>query len=219
MIETGAEPESRAERKLRTRRAILDATLELCSDSSLTALSLRQVAKQVGIVPTAFYRHFDSIESLGLALVEESFDSLRDLFRDVRRNAQADKDPSTSSGPRIVDGSIDALVDHVHRRRNHFGFIARERVAGPRSVREAIQREIELCERELATDLARMTGTAAWTAKDLYVLSSLFVTVLVATAEQILSTSHPEQEKQIVATVRTQLRMLLIGVYQWRSEG
>ncbi|MFE6510008.1 TetR family transcriptional regulator [Nocardioides sp. NPDC057767] len=210
MIETGTEPESRAERKLRTRRAILDATLELCSDSSLTALSLRQVAKQVGIVPTAFYRHFDSIESLGLALVEESFDSLRDLFRDVRRNAQADKD--------IVDGSIDALVDHVHRRRNHFGFIARERVAGPRSVREAIRREIELCERELATDLALMTGTDTWTSKDLHVLSSLFVTVLVATAEQILSTTRPEQEEQIVATVRTQLRMLLVGVYQWRSE-
>ena len=210
MIETGAEPESRAERKLRTRRAILDATLELCSDSSLTALSLRQVAKQVGIVPTAFYRHFDSIESLGLALVEESFDSLRDLFRDVRRNARADQD--------IVDGSIDALVDHVHRRRDHFGFIARERVAGPRSVREAIHREIELCERELATDLALMTGTDTWTAKDLHVLSSLFVTVLVATAEQILSTSRPEQEEQIIAGVRTQLRMLLIGVYQWRSE-
>ncbi|MFJ9388820.1 TetR family transcriptional regulator [Nocardioides sp. NPDC101246] len=210
MIETGAEPESRAERKLRTRRAILDATLELCTDSSLTALSLRQVAKQVGIVPTAFYRHFDSIESLGLALVEESFDSLRDLFRDVRRNARADQD--------IVDGSIDALVDHVHRRRDHFGFIARERVAGPRSVREAIRREIELCERELATDLALMTGTDTWTGKDLHVLSSLFVTVLVATAEQILSTTRPEQEEQIVATVRTQLRMLLIGVYQWRSE-
>lgn len=210
MIETGAEPESRAERKLRTRRAILDATLELSTDSSLTALSLRQVAKQVGIVPTAFYRHFDSIESLGLALVEESFDSLRDLFRDVRRNAQADKD--------IVDGSIDALVDHVHRRRDHFGFIARERVAGPRSVREAIRREIELCERELATDLALMTGTDTWTAKDLHVLSSLFVTVLVATAEQILSTTRLEQEEQIIATVRTQLRMLLIGVYQWRSE-
>jgi AcrR family transcriptional regulator len=210
VIETGAEPESRAERKLRTRRAILDATLELCTDSSLTALSLRQVAKQVGIVPTAFYRHFDSIESLGLALVEESFDSMRDLFRDVRRNARADHD--------IVDGSIDALVDHVHRRRDHFGLIARERVAGPRSVREAIRREIELCERELATDLALMTGTDTWTAKDLHVLSSLFVNVLVATAEQILSTSRPEQEEQIVATVRTQLRMLLIGVYQWRSE-
>ena len=85
-------------------------------------------------------------------------------------------------------------------------------------MRDAIRREIELCERELATDLALMTGTDTWTAKDLHVLSSLFVTVLVATAEQILSTTRPEQEEQIVATVRTQLRMLLIGVYQWRSE-
>ncbi|TQL67457.1 TetR family transcriptional regulator [Nocardioides albertanoniae] len=210
MIETGTEPESRAERKLRTRRAILDATLELCADSSLAALSLRQVAKQVGIVPTAFYRHFDSIESLGLALVEESFGSLRALFRDVRRSAQHDED--------IVDGSIDALVDHVHRRRDHFAFIARERVAGPSSVREAIRREIELCERELATDLALMTGTDVWTSKDLRVLSSLFVTVLVATAEQILSTDRSEREEQVIAAVRTQLRMLLVGVYHWRSE-
>ena len=210
MIETGAEPESRAERKLKTRRAILDATLELCADSSLAALSLRQVAKQVGIVPTAFYRHFDSIESLGLALVEESFGSLRELFRDVRRSAQGDAD--------IVDGSIDALVDHVHRRRDHFGVIARERVAGPASVREAIRSEIELCERELATDLALMSGTDTWSSNDLRVLSSLFVTVLVATAEQILSTSRAEQEEQIIAGVRTQLRMLLVGVYQWRSK-
>ena len=45
-------------------RAILDAALELCEDSSLVALSLRQVAKQVGIVPTGFYRHFESIEDL-----------------------------------------------------------------------------------------------------------------------------------------------------------
>ena len=50
------------------------------------ALSLRQVAKEVGIVPTAFYRHFDSIEDLGLALVEESFASLREMLRDVRRS-------------------------------------------------------------------------------------------------------------------------------------
>ena len=47
--------ESRAERKERTRRAILDAALALAADSNLAAISLRQVAKQVGVVPTAFY--------------------------------------------------------------------------------------------------------------------------------------------------------------------
>ena len=80
--EAVGEPMSRVARKERTRRAILDAALELSSESTMAALSLRQVAKEVGIVPTAFYRHFDSVEALGVALVAESFASLRSMLRD-----------------------------------------------------------------------------------------------------------------------------------------
>ena len=212
----GAVTETRGERKERTRRAILDAALRLCEDSSLVALSLRQVAKEVGIVPTAFYRHFDSIESLGLALVDESFVSLRAMLRDVRRPGAA----PTFSG--IVDESVETLLRHVRGQRSHFMFIARERAAGPLSVREAIRHEIELCERELATDLARLPGPDRWTAEDLRVLSNLIVTAMVSTAEQLLSTGvRPEQqqsvEKEIAETARTQLRMVLIGALNWES--
>lgn len=198
------------ERKERTRRAILDAALDLCEDSSLVALSLRQVAKEVGIVPTGFYRHFDSIESLGLSLVDESFASLRALLRDVRRDEGSTTD--------IVDGSVSILVDHVHRRRSHFAFIARERTAGQPAVREAIHHEIELCERELATDLARLPGTAEWSADDLRILSALIVSAMVAVAEEILAVAgRPEAERQIVQKARTQLRMVLVGALNWRS--
>src|SRR4051794_35684258 len=166
----GPVTETRGERKERTRRAILDAALRLCEDSSLVALSLRQVAKEVGIVPTAFYRHFESIESLGLALVDESFVSLRAMLRDIRRG-----DPSTGSPPpvNIVDRSVETLHEHVRQQRSHFLFIARERGAGPLSVREAIRHEIELCERELAADLARLPGTESWSTEDLRILSNL----------------------------------------------
>jgi AcrR family transcriptional regulator len=202
--------ETRAERKERTRRAILDAALGLCEDSSLVALSLRQVAKEVGIVPTAFYRHFDSIEALGLALVDESFVSLRAMLRDIRRG-----DPAYSD---IVDRSVKTLVEHVHQQRAHFQFIARERAAGPPSVREAIRHEIELCERELATDLARLPGTEAWSAEDLRVLSNLIVTAMVATAEHIMvAAGRPGAEKEIVENARTQLRMVLVGALNWQS--
>lgn len=201
---------SRVERKERTRRAILDAGLALCEDSSMVALSLRQVAREVGIVPTAFYRHFDSIESLGLALVDESFVSLRAMLRDVRRS-----DPALDD---IIDSSIQILVGHVHRQRSHFLFIARERAAGPPAVREAIRHEIELCERELATDLARLSGIDTWSADDLRRLSNLIVMAMVATAEAILSApERPDAEKQIVETARTQLRMVLVGALNWQS--
>jgi AcrR family transcriptional regulator len=205
-----AEPTSRVERKERTRRAILDAALELSDSSTLAALSLRQVAKQVGIVPTAFYRHFDSIEALGLALVDESFASLRTMMREIRRG-----DPALSD---IVDSSVDILVEHVHRQRAHFAFIARERAAGPPAVREEIRHQIELFERELATDLARLPGTTAWSPEDLRVLSNLIVTAMVATAEEILGAAgRPGVEDRLVAQARTQLRMVLVGALSWRS--
>lgn len=203
--------ETRVERKERTRRAILDATLELCEDSSLVALSLRQVAKQVGIVPTAFYRHFDSIESLGLALVDESFVSLRAMLRDVRRPDPAFRD--------IVDRSVESLVSHVTKERAHFLFIVRERAAGPLSVRAAIRHQVELAERELATDLARLPGTSEWSAEDLQVLSNLIVGAMVTTAEDILVASgRPDAEKAVAERARTQLRMVIIGALQWRSQ-
>lgn len=205
---TDTRVESRGERKERTRRAILDATLTLCHDSSLVALSLRQVAKEVGIVPTAFYRHFDSIEDLGLALVEESFASLREMLRDVRRS-----DPNYGD---IIDSSVKVLGEHVHSQRDHFAFIFRERVAGPTTVRAAIRHQIELVGRELAADLARLTDPAFWSAEDLQVLSNMIVTSMVGTAEAILA-ARPQAESAIAEQARTQLRMLLVGALRWRS--
>ena len=200
--------ETRGERKERTRRAIIDAALVLLEDSSLVALSLRQVTKEVGIVPTAFYRHFDSIEDLGLALVEESFVSLREMLRDVRRS-----DPAYRN---IIDSSVKVLVEHTHHQHSHFAFIARERVAGPPAVREAIRHQIELVERELAADLARLTDPASWSPEDLQVLSNLIVTSMVGTAESVLS-ARPEQEQALVEQARIQLRMLIVGALNWRS--
>lgn len=202
---------TRSEQKERTRRAILDAALELCEESALVALSLRQVAKEVGIVPTAFYRHFDSIEQLGLALVEESFETLRSMMRDVRHRS----DPELKD---LIDGSVTVLTEHVRAHDRHFSFIARERFAGPPGVRDAIARELALFERELATDLARLPRTDTWSGDDLRVLSSMIVDLMVAAAGHILA-ARPgsEAESRTIATVRSQLRMIMIGALQWES--
>ena len=200
--------DTRGERKERTRRAILDAALLLSGEQTFAALSLRQVAKEVGIVPTAFYRHFASLDDLGLALVEESFASLRAVLRDVRRGAPA--------FDRIIDTSIDLLVEHVHAQRAHFGFIARERAAGPPVVREEIRHQIELFERELAADLARLPGPDSWTTEDLQVLANLIVTSMVALAEALIA-ARAQAEEQVVLRARRQLRMVLIGALNWRS--
>ncbi len=203
--------ETRQARKERTRQSILDAALALTDDTSLATLSLRQVTREVGIVPTAFYRHFASIEELGLALVDQSFASLRTMLRDVRRGT-----PDVHS---VITTSVSILVRHAHEHRSHFRFVARERFSGPPVVREAIRHQLELLERELATDLARLTGSVDWSADDLRVMANLIVNAMVSTAEAVISAppERPDIEREIVRTAELQLRMIVVGATNWRS--
>lgn len=207
----GASTETRQERKERTRQAILDAALDLVAEEGLAALSLRQLTRAVGIVPTAFYRHFASIDELGLALVDRSFASLRLMIREARQG-----NPQLSG---VIRSSVAILVQHVHSDRTYFRFIARERFGGVPVVRRAIRHELELFERELATDLARLPGLDTWTAEDLRVMANLIVNALVATAEDILDAppERPEVEREIVRTAEKQLRMIVVGAANWRS--
>jgi AcrR family transcriptional regulator len=208
---TEAAAETRRERKERTRRAILDATLAAADEGSLATVSLRSVARDVGIVPTAFYRHFASLDEVGLALVDEAFASLRQMLRDVRRG-----NPELKG---VIRSSVSILVDHAHRQEAHFRFIARERVSGPVAVREAIRHGLELFERELATDLARLPRADAWSTEDLRIMANLIVTTMVSTAEAVIDAppERPDVERQIVRTVEMQLRMIVVGAANWES--
>lgn len=200
---------TRVERKARTRRAILDAALSLSAEGGLTTLSLRNLAREVGVVPTAFYRHFGSVEELGLALVEESFGSLREVLRDARR--------TTPEPGEVINRSVELLRDHVLERREHFGFLTRESVIGPGAVRAAVRHQLELFERELATDLARIHELRTWSTEDLNVLANMIVALMFATTDELLvaSASHVDA---VTRRAERQLRMLIVGIGQWRSK-
>lgn len=212
-----AAAETRGERKERTRRAILDAALHLSEGGSLAALSLRQVAREVGIVPTAFYRHFATIDELGLALVEESFDTLRAMLRDARNITTPVRD-DRELFLAIVDTSVGALVAAVPQDDRHFRFISRERTAGPPAVRDAVRHQLELIERELATDIARVPGSQRWSGDDLRILANLLVNAMLAHAEELARAGgNAEAERRIAQTARRQLHMVLVGALQWDS--
>lgn len=204
-------PGSRAERKEATRQAILEAALRLSAETGLAGLSLRAVAKEVGIVPTAFYRHFGSIEELGVALVDSAFASLRRVLREIRRDMRVD---------RVIEDSVDVLARHARERREHFLFIGRERIGGLPAVREAVRHELGLIERELAADVARLPGVDHWSSEDLRILANLIVGAMVETAEAIITAppGRPEIERDVLRTARRQLQMLAVGASHWRSE-
>ncbi|MEX2193934.1 MAG: TetR family transcriptional regulator [Thermoleophilaceae bacterium] len=204
---------TRQERKQRTRRALLDAALELLEEQSFSSLSLRQVTRAAGIVPTAFYRHFDEMEELGLVLIDESFRTLRAMIRDARVDPDAYE--------HAIRNSVEVLVREVHAHDSHFRFIGRERFGGVAALRHAIRGEIRLFASELATDLARFPYLDSWTTEDLQMLAGLIVNAMVSTAQAILDAppEDPAAEAEIIKTAESQLRMIMLGVPHWRSAG
>lgn len=200
---------TREQRKEATRRAIVAAALQLLAEQSFSALSLREVTREAGIVPAAFYRHFESMEALGLVLIDESFRSLRDMLRGARAGKL---DPN-----RVIESSVDILIDGVQERREHWLFIGRERNSGVTVLRYAIRTEIRLITSELAIDLARFPGLNSWSSEDLNILASVFVNSMIVIAESLEDTTDPVNIEEIRRIAIKQLRMITIGVAGWRS--
>lgn len=203
------ERRSREERKEETRRAIVSAALKLLESRSFSALSLREVTREAGIVPGAFYRHFESMDALGLVLIDESFRALRDMLRTARAGQL---DPN-----RVIESSVEILVASVDQGREHWRFIGRERNTGVSVLRYAIRTEIRLITSELATDLARFPGLNTWSTEDLNILASLFVNAMIVIAEAIEDAQDAAAVAEIKRMAVKQLRMIVIGIAGWRS--
>lgn len=216
-----AERRSQTDRRRQTRRALLDAALaQMDGGYGFDSLSLRRVARAAGVVPTAFYRHFDSMDELGLALVEESVATLRSMLREAREDEPGD------GATNLIRRSVEILVAHVREHRRHFAFMAHARASGNAVLRHAIRSETRLCASELATDIARFPILRDWTTADLQMLAGLFVDTMIATIDAILEASNagaateglsPEAEARIATQAEKQLRLIALAIPHWRS--
>jgi AcrR family transcriptional regulator len=207
-----AETQTRAERKERTRQRLLDVTLRLIEDRSLASLSLREVAREAGVVPTAFYRHYASMDALGVDLVDDAMRPLRQMIRDVRRGRDA-------RGDIIVD-TVAVLAKQVRGHPDQFRFLTRERYGGVAAVRRAIATELRLFTSELTVDLARLTAGFDWASEDLEMAAGLMVAAMLSTVMDLLEADerHPEDATALLDKAERQLRLIALGMGEWRSK-
>jgi AcrR family transcriptional regulator len=205
---SGSRSASRRESKELTRQALLRAALALLARQSFDSISLREVTRRAGITPTAFYRHFDDMEELGLVLVEESFGTLRHMLRVAR------SDPTLPT--RAIRGSIEVVVRHVDEHEEHMRFISRERYGGVRRLRRAIRRELQLFGDELALDLAAFPGLDAWTPEDRRMFAAQLTETMVHMSAELLD-ARGEERDELIGRSERQLRLLVLGAMQWRS--
>jgi TetR/AcrR family transcriptional regulator, fatty acid biosynthesis regulator len=206
------EVQSRAERKERTRQRLLDVTFKLIGDRSLSSISLREVAREAGIVPTAFYRHYASMDALGIDLVDEAMRPLRQGMRDARRGRVAHGD--------IIVDTVRVLAKQVREHPDQFRFLSRERYGGVTAVRHAIATELRLFTSDLTVDLARLTTGYDWSTEDLEMAAALMVAAMLTTVMDLLEADqrHPEDIAALLDQAERQLRLIALGMGQWRSK-
>lgn len=139
---------TRSEQKGETRFLLIQAGLKLSSQKSFGALSLREVAAFAGITPAAFYKHFRSMEELGLSMVDEVGLTLRQLLREARHRVR--------SGPSALRVSVETFLKFVNENGNLFRLLLGERQGASPAFRKAIHSEMDRFVSELAIDLERM---------------------------------------------------------------
>lgn len=126
----------RAAQKEKTRRALIQAAMnQLSAEHGYASLSLREVAREAGIAPTSFYRHFQNMEELGLTLVDEGGLTLRQLLRQSRQQI--------AKGGSIIRASVTTFMEFVTNNTAIFRLLLQEKSGNSREFRLAVTREVE----------------------------------------------------------------------------
>jgi len=194
----------RAQQKERTRKMIIDAAFgQLGPEHGMSSLSLREVAREAGIAPTSFYRHFSDMEELGLTLVDEGGLTLRQLMRQARQRID--------SGGSVILTSVQIFMEFIEQEPNIFRLLLRERSGTSEAFRAAVAREIEHFTAELTDYLQNKTKGDR---EVMYALANAFVTLVFSAGADALD-MKPEQRSALAKKVILQLRMISRGSEQY----
>lgn len=142
----------RQEQKQHTRQALLNAALTLCYEKgSFSSLSLRDISQAVGLVPTAFYRHFKDLNALSLELVDRVSMDVRNVLHQVAK--MASEWPYT-----IREQRLDYFFNAIATAPATWHFFLTERFAGHLLLQQALQREYDFLLQDIAARIHFIPG-------------------------------------------------------------
>lgn len=191
----------RAQQKEKTRRALVDAAFnQLSAERSFSSLSLREVAREAGIAPTSFYRHFKDMNELGLTMVDEGGLTLRQMMRKGRQRAEA-------GGGSVIKISVDTFMEVMESNPNVFRILLHERSGTSAAFRAAVEREIEHFISELSHYTEANANRNAILAR---AQAEALVTLVFNAGAIALDLKRPER-KQLADQLVLHLRMVVTG--------
>ena len=89
-----------------TKEELFQAALNLIGpQKSISSLSLREVAREAGIAPNSFYRHFKDIDELAIELINRAGIVLRQILHQARLKASKENS--------IIRSSVEIFIEQL----------------------------------------------------------------------------------------------------------
>ncbi len=189
------------------KRQLMDAALRLMAQQEAAhALSLRELAREAGLNHNTFYRHFDSLDALQQALVDE-------FTATLAAGMQAARERQT--GPSSVTHRVVGwLFDHAAAHRELFVVAYRVMHGPPCAARSAL----EACLRSLQRDMLRAQRAMGLLPEgdDARWLQVLTVYGQVVFGLTVRYLEHPRQRRRLLDEAQSLLATLVAGTQALR---
>ncbi|TCB46926.1 HTH-type transcriptional repressor FabR [Acinetobacter terrestris] len=132
-----------------TKEELFQAALNLIGpQKSIASLSLREVAREAGIAPNSFYRHFRDIDELAIELIDRAGHVLRQILHQARLKA--------SKQNSIIRSSVEVFIEQLDADEGNLSLLLREAYTGSASYKLAVERQLNYFQQELQEDLIRL---------------------------------------------------------------
>lgn len=132
-----------------TKNELFQAALNLIGpEKSIASLSLREVAREAGIAPNSFYRHFKDIDELAIELIERAGGVLRQILYEARIKAVRQES--------IIRSSVEVFIEQLDADEGNLSLLLREGYTGSASYKSAVEKQLNYFQQELKDDLIRL---------------------------------------------------------------
>lgn len=206
------------------KRLLMEAALKLnASTRSLNALSLRELAREAGLNPNTFYRHFKDFDELGLAIIEEMTKEIRTPLRELRRKAAESVVPADSpivtwqENPRlnlaramqVNRETVKLFFDYVAENPNAFILGIRELHGASPILRRALRQVMDDFSRDMAEDVRELKLMPELTQDSLYDMAETITREMFQLSMEYIE--QPERREQICIKAEKMITSLTMG--------
>ncbi|MFL1464493.1 TetR family transcriptional regulator [Marinobacter sp. DUT-3] len=167
---------------------LVQAGLRLITESrSLTSLGLRELAREAGLNPNTFYRHFKNLDEFGLQVLGYIAADMKSGVRELRQMAESSEQASHDTV---------AFVYHYFLSNPSATTVAVRELHGPSPLlRKALEAQLNASAREMAEDIIERQLVSAVPPETIHEISRMTIRYILFRAMDYIE--KPEQRETI----------------------